>query len=391
MKVFILNLNMKDFINKIDIYQYFGKGGVSRFIKEFGIEIYNDIIKYTSELNDSVSNNRKFTARLYYIKYLNSNYYKITNENLSFNGKTFVTKSKNSAKTGWINSYNKTTEIYGLEETINKLKDELSYKNYLGKAKNRTLLKEDPILFNSIYYHTKYLDSEHSNYKKLSHRILFLVNDYDMFCNYCGKKMTWKTIKEEIQFICSNCKPKFPSREWFKNKYGDEYTIEYDNYFNEIRNMKTNSLLWYKEKYNDEIGEDLYRERYLKQLKKISDLKKNRYSKISQELFFEITTQLKNKNEIYFHDHNGEYFIKIPKTFKNLTNSLIYFVDFKYKNKIIEYNGKYWHNEKNDNIRYSILNKLGYDVLIITSDEYNRNYKPTKTITKILKFLENAD
>jgi very-short-patch-repair endonuclease len=62
-------------------------------------------------------------------------------------------------------------------------------------------------------------------------------------------------------------------------------------------------------------------------------------------------------------------------------------IDFKYKNKIIEYNGNYWHNASKDNIRYSILKKMGYDMLIITSDEYNRNKKPKEIIDKCLKFL----
>jgi len=63
-------------------------------------------------------------------------------------------------------------------------------------------------------------------------------------------------------------------------------------------------------------------------------------------------------------------------------------VDFKYGNKIIEYNGQYWHNSEKDNIRYDILKRMCYDVLVITSDEYNKNKKPKEIINKCLNFLQ---
>jgi very-short-patch-repair endonuclease len=56
-------------------------------------------------------------------------------------------------------------------------------------------------------------------------------------------------------------------------------------------------------------------------------------------------------------------------------------------NKIIEYNGVYWHDNAKDEIRYDVLKKMGYDVLVVTSDEYNRNKKPIKIIDNCIKFL----
>lgn len=49
--------------------------------------------------------------------------------------------------------------------------------------------------------------------------------------------------------------------------------------------------------------------------------------------------------------------------------------------------GIYWHNQEDDIIRYEILRKMGYDVLVVTSDEYNRNKKSEKIIKKCNNFL----
>ncbi len=62
-------------------------------------------------------------------------------------------------------------------------------------------------------------------------------------------------------------------------------------------------------------------------------------------------------------------------------------IDFKQNNRIIEYNGKYWHNDKLDEIRYEILKDIGYDVMVVSSDEYNRNNKNEKIIENCIKFL----
>ena len=64
-------------------------------------------------------------------------------------------------KRGWDTSkdvLNNIIEIYNLNDTILLLSTDDYYKNYFGKAKNRTLLKENPKLYKSIYYHTEILE-----------------------------------------------------------------------------------------------------------------------------------------------------------------------------------------------------------------------------------------
>jgi hypothetical protein len=100
----------------------------------------------------------------------------------------------------------------------------------------------------------------------------------------------------------------------------------------------------------------MYRNSVHDRMDRIVKLKGNRYSQISQDLFWEIHDKLINKTNVYFHNLNSEFVIRIPESFNYINTVMI--VDFKYKNKIIEYNGNYWHDCDKDNIRYEILKKM---------------------------------
>jgi very-short-patch-repair endonuclease len=63
-------------------------------------------------------------------------------------------------------------------------------------------------------------------------------------------------------------------------------------------------------------------------------------------------------------------------------------LDFKQNNKVIEYNGTYWHSNDIDDIRYSILKDMGFEIMFVTSEEYNRNNKNNEIINKCVKFLQ---
>jgi len=384
-------MNLKD----INISDYQCKGGTSKFIKKYGYEFYNDIVKKTKYIEPLNVNNKKLPARLLFLtKIKDVNILIKKNMVYDSNQGDFIQKAKNSAKKGWDNLKNKKRFIiiYDKKKAQTILSNNDKYISFLGKGNTRKLINFDYNLYVSIYKHTEFLDNKISNYNKLSHRILFLVKDYKITCDECGNELTWKLKNKELIFVCSNCKPKFPTLNWFKLKYPDNYNEEYKKYFNNIKKKKTNSLFWYINKYGEK-GELLYYNRYLKLSDKLSKLKKNRYSKISQELFNTISPYLKDNDEIYYFSKNYEYIIPIPLKLKHKynVNKNVFFVDFKYKNKIVEYNGIYWHNEYDDNIRLKILNELNYDVFYVDSNQYNRNYKPKKIINKILDFLKNAD
>jgi len=91
---------------------------------------------------------------------------------------------------------------------------------------------------------------------------------------------------------------------------------------------------------------------------------------------------------------------------KDIQRTLAY--DFKYNNKIIEYNGDYWHCNpkyyeedyfhkfkqcfagdiwKEDKIKKEAIERLGYDVKIVWEDDYLTNKE--KVIEECLEFLKN--
>lgn len=90
--------------------------------------------------------------------------------------------------------------IYNKEETIRLLKYDYFYKNYFGRAKNKTLLAENPKLYKSIYEHSNELEEkmkESGKYKgsyNFRHRLIFIV---ELNCNVetlkckCGRIYNW--------------------------------------------------------------------------------------------------------------------------------------------------------------------------------------------------------
>lgn len=382
--------------NKININKYFGKGNYLKFKRDYGCNIYDDVINSTSILNGTYRDNEKFTARLLFLNKYGGNIKKITtNKKIKrFNGKDFINTTNNSAKKQWEILKNKMNQIkysdlYSISKTIDMLLINGTYLKYLGKSKNRTLQKHNLVLYKSIMYHTKIFDDYNKNYNKLSHRILFLIGDLELFCNSCGKKNHWRYINNFLTISCSKCKPKFPSKEWFIEKYDENWIDYYEKYFYRIKSIKTNSLEWHIKKHGVEDGKIKFNKRYEEQLVRICKLKKNRYSKISQLLFWSINDKLDNNKNVHFHEKTGEYYIIIPDKY-NFDSNII-FVDFKLDKKIIEYDGKYWHDIKKDKFRDEILNDLGFEVFRVSSDDYNRNNKSPEIINNCINFILNND
>lgn len=117
-------------------------------------------------------------------------------------------------KKGW-DKINKTldviTEIYNFDETRDKLITDDYYKKFHGRAKNRTMIKEDPILYKSIYKHTEEMEKMFQtqnisirNQINFTRRIQFIVErcgDLESLKCKCGMKCTWQTY-------CMHCSSK---------------------------------------------------------------------------------------------------------------------------------------------------------------------------------------
>ena len=116
------------------------------------------------------------------------------------------------------------------------------------------------------------------------------------------------------------------------------------------------------------------------------------YSKISQELFMQLEKYIHNEyNEIFYatngNNDNNEYIV-----FNSNTNKS-YLLDFYIKdnNKVIEFDGDYWHGEKRgnqlrDKQRENDIKALGYvNILHVKERDYKNN--PQAVIDECLEFI----
>ena len=178
------------------------------------------------------------------------------------------------------------------------------------KYRNGRTLSEYIKLYGEELGSTKYYkrNNEHSYRFSLNHYILKYGNDEG--------NIRWEKYKRTM----NKC-----SLEAYIEKYGN--TVGKEKYNKRIEFLKYfNSLEYYNQKYGVELGQikwDEYRNKTI--------FKKSKYSKISQELFWNIYNKLdvELKKYCYFAELNSEYFFRIK-------NDII-FSDFKLNNLVIEF------------------------------------------------------
>lgn len=160
--------------------------------------------------------------------------------------------------------------------------------------------------------------------------------------------------------------------------------------------QKTFTLEKCIEKYGEVDGLKRFNER---QEKWLNNYKKLNYSKISQELFWEIYNHIKDQyKEIYFAtlnpetktlvntDQNYEYLFRLHD--KSFIKPDFYIKDL---NLIIEFDGDYWHRETSNNTKRTInrdllINNMGTALLHIKEIDFKNN--KYDTIQKCLNFIE---
>jgi very-short-patch-repair endonuclease len=329
---------------------------------------------------------------------LGMEYYCILNKSkelgLSINNPDYVTE-------GWgkIKNYVRSLDMLPYEDVKNFLLE--NYTKYIGRSGNRILTKEYPKMFNSIYCYTNKLGVvKDKNSKSFVARIIFIIkHDCDLSSTKCEcgsntsfkqKHSPYKDYEYNFQPFCIKCQPKYPSEKYLKFKYGENWESFRDRRRRKLSKLKTNSKGWFMKKYGDE-WETPYIEYYNKKIKQLhennSKLNNDRYSKISQELFNDIYKQINNKEKVYYATNNGEYFINLKDDYKIKLNKHCIKPDFMVSNKIIEFNGEYWHSKtkEDDKIRYSIMKDLGYEVLVVEEKQYKEN--KLHTIKKCVDFI----
>jgi hypothetical protein len=167
----------------------------------------------------------------------------------------------------------------------------------------------------------------------------------------------------------------------YQQRYGEELGfIKHKNFSNRMSYI--NTLEYYQERYGNDLGIIKYNQ--LLESKVASwDLG---YSKVSQELFWSIYNKVSgDTNNIYFGELNDEYIIYTHQEWGKLIK-----LDFKYKNKIIEFDGDYWHSKpeqiKKDKLRDEFLLSKGYEILRIKESEFRNT--PLLILEKCVNFIK---
>jgi len=382
-------IELIEYLKKINIYNYSIKGGVDRFNKH-----HPNILEFINTYSKDImvySLNKTLPAKLLYLTKYDGDINKLiyNDKIMTYNRelRDFKEAHTQGVKIQWGDCKKQILNIqdfYSEIETRNLLNN--TYKNYFGKSGNRKLIKENKKLYASLFHHTQYLDNLNKNLNKFTSRLYIFVNNINIYCDIHNTLKSWKFRNGEFRIICSKCEPKYPSVDWFKVNYSDDWKIYADARKEKLNILPTNSKEWFISKYGDVIGKEKHCEYSYKKMITLSNLKASRYSKISQTLFWEVYNKLNNKNDIYFTELNSEYVIRIPLKYNH--ENIIMMLDFKQNNKIIEYNGNYWHSKEKDNLRYKILEDIGYEILIVTSDEYRRDKLDENIINKCINFLQ---
>lgn len=151
------------------------------------------------------------------------------------------------------------------------------------------------------------------------------------------------------------------------------------------------------ERYGEEEGLKRFNDRQEKWQKSLPKLN---YSKISQKLFSQLYDIIKNDyKEIYFatlqetkqvfdNDTNNEFYLKLEKSF---VKPDFYIKDI---NKIIEFDGAYWHgeargNQQRDAIREQRILESYPNMKIYHVDEKDFKEHPDKIIQECLDFIKD--
>ena len=243
-------------LNNVNIKNFSIMGGVAHFNK-----LFPNLLKYINEYTKEIQiypSNKKLPAKILFLQKYNGdiNKIKIDNKLMIYDSKLcdFKKYNLNAAKKQWDlcnDELSKIVELYSKIETINLLKNK--YKIYYGKSGNRKLLRDDKKLYLSLLYYTSHLNLLNKNLNKLSMRLYILINNIDIYCHKHNVLKFWRINKGEFSIICGKCEPKYPSINWFKKTYCDNWNYYYNERKENVKINKTNSIEWFQRKFGTEL------------------------------------------------------------------------------------------------------------------------------------------
>lgn len=309
--------------------------------------------------------------------------------------KKVLEKTSKSNKEYYKKIKNKSFNSYLTLSEMKKQVSEIDLTKLDKFSGHRTFLKQHPVLFYSI---NEYIDNLDINFIRPAFlsKIELIKRGIDNAKCLCGKTIIWDYTKKDFRKGCSCCY-KITSGPNALNKrmllYGNKKGKElYDNFCKSCKDDRKglSSLKWFNEKYGDK-GQEKYDEFWQYNFSKRKGLS---YSKISQDLFFKLKDSCEfDTNEIRFAENSkkGELRVNFNKADKELIGKkrVCMFLDFVYKDKVIEFDGTYWHQDSKDidSIKETILNSKGYTLLRVKEEDYKTN--PEKEINKCIQFLKS--
>lgn len=228
-------------------------------------------------------------------------------------------------------------------------------------------------------YQNRYGDKEgydlyHKKNSKISYR--FSENYYIENYGEIDGKLRWEKYKDQMDKTSLNS---------FIKRYGKKEGKKKFKVFGELMSSR-HSEEYYIDKYGDE-GRTKWAERILNMGKNVTAFKQT-YSQISQKLFWSIYDKMDefNKEKMHFAELNEEFYF-----YPNTEYKKIFYVDFKLDNKIIEFDGDYWHSLDSVKIRDKFvdeyLQSVDHKILRIKECDYNQDNE--KIVNQCIKFLIN--
>lgn len=208
------------------------------------------------------------------------------------------------------------------------------------------------------------------------------------------KRYPDKTETEYKEMVSENVKVFLKDRlTWTQNEYWTKLGYSEDEAISIVANKQKRDLEFFINKYGEEKGIEKWN---LKISRWSNNFKISNYSKVSQILFAELYKNIKTKyNEIYFATLNNNEIKDIGKNNEyrlRLLNRII-LPDFfiKDSNKIIEFDGVYYHrntpeNNKREKERDEAIKIAGYKVFHVNEMKYYKN--KDLVIQECLDFIE---
>ena len=309
--------------------------------------------------------------------------------------KSYVSKILNLPEMGNHTIYYWTARGWSIGEAYVKSKEYVKNNrnsNYLSPySREFWMTKINPQT--KTYYTETEADFERNSrrpiYKEYWMKLGYLEQDAIIKANETKNKNIWKGVEKKKESIeISKYTSKRCKEYWIIKGYSEEDAKKLVS-----KEQATFSLEKCIKKYGEENGRKIWLERQQKWHK---SYKKSNFSKISQELFWSISSNLDSLEHIYFAqlsvdktpDYSGtnnEFKLKLNRVY------LPDFIDLKNK-KIIEFDGVYWHgvtgrgNKTRDKERVETYISNGYDVINICENEYKND--KNATIEKCLNFLK---